>query len=402
MAMSREQRRALLKQHGGHVGQLPAGTVAFDFSTDSWAHLQAPYIDARMAVLRQRAARAPQDLQQWLAARFPFRHFVVTRRGRDAEALLFTALAQPDSLVAQNLLFHTARDHQQEQSMTPLELPAAGALEPTPAPFKGDLDLAGLERALAERQVSLIFVEALSNGAGGQAISLAGLRAIRALSRAHHVPLYLDATRLVENCLLIQAHEAGAAGHSLAEIMQALLACCDGMTASCSKDYGFAGGGLLATHSAPLFAQAQALLPAVGTALADADRACLAQALADWPFIETQAAERLRQTQWLGNGLQALGFPVHTPIGGHCVILDLSLVPGLRHAADPVSAYLAWLYEHTGMRGSPHWGGCAPAYQRPLWIRLAVPLGFPEERLHAALGAAGQLAQSAPAWRNLG
>lgn len=382
---SRAERLAQLAQNDFDVGCLHAASVDFDLSTDSWNQLHLPAAEARIESLRARAESHPLDLAQALPQAFPFRHFITTPRGRDAEGLLFTALAQPDSMVVQNILFHTAREHQQRQGMLPLELPVPNAFTTDVFPFKGNLDLVKLEQALNTRKVSVVFIEALSNGVGGHPISLANLRSVKALAQTYGVPVYLDATRAVENCLLIREREPEFAGHDLLEIMRTFFSCCDGMTLSLVKDFGVIQGGLLATNSDALFFRARDSALRSEVILGEDEQALIAQAALDWEYVETQVQTRMRQVQALTRGLKSLGFPVRTPAGGHCVILDLAIPEGAPTQPFSIQSYLAWFYEHTGMRGAPHWSGLAPQYQCPLWLRLAVPVGLTEAHLHALL-----------------
>ncbi len=54
--------------------------------------------------------------------------------------------------------------------------------------------------------------------AGGQPVSMANVKALRALCDRHGMRLFLDATRMVENAYFIQEREAGYADRSIAEI----------------------------------------------------------------------------------------------------------------------------------------------------------------------------------------
>ncbi|MEO5572923.1 MAG: beta-eliminating lyase-related protein [Gammaproteobacteria bacterium] len=377
---SREQRVINLAQHDHDTSRLDSAQVDFDFSTDSWGQLSLPYMKARMDILRQRASQHPLDITQVLARHFPFHHFIVTPRGRDAEDLLFTALAKPHTKVVQNILFHTARSHQLSKGMLPVEIPHAQAFTDSTFPFKGNVDVDKLAQILATQKVSVVFIEALSNGVGGHPVSMENLRAVRALAQRHGVPVYLDATRAVENCMLIREHETEFAGRDVRTIMQEFFSCCDGVTASLVKDYGVTCGGLLATNSAEVYAKACEHAGHSTLMCGDVDQTLLAQAIDDRDYVANQVQVRMQQTKMLSESLLQAGFPVRLPVGAHAVILDLS---GL---GITVPGYLAWLYELIGLRGARHWGGATLEYQRPLWIRLAMPLGFSAlKELQAAL-----------------
>lgn len=370
-ATTQKQRADYLAEHGHNTSRLNPQQVDFDLFTDSWGLLKLPYMSARMDVLRLRGRDHALDMQGEMAQRFPFCHFIATPRGRDAEALLFSVLAKPQAKVVQNILFHTARGHQLKSGTIPVEIPHAEAFIDDVFPFKGNLDLDKLRQALATHTVGLVFIEALSNGVGGHAISIGNIRAVYALANEHQVPVYIDATRAVENCVLVREYESEFSTWTLADILREFLGYCDGITASLVKDYGLTYGGLLATNSGEVCAHAYARALKPEFLLTESEQAPLAQAVADWDYVETQVQERVRQVRRLHRALHAAGLPVRHLPGGHAVILDLSL----RNDAPDVAATLAALYLHTGIRGMQHWGGLADEYQRPLWVRLAVPLG---------------------------
>ena len=63
--------------------------------------------------------------------------------------------------------------------------------------------------AAAPERVAFVRVEACLNMAGGQPFSLENLAGVRELTRAHGVPLILDATRISENALFVKDREPG-------------------------------------------------------------------------------------------------------------------------------------------------------------------------------------------------
>src|ERR1017187_1173502 len=117
-------------------------------------------------------------------------------------------------------------------------------------PFKGDVDLAKLERVFQENpgRVPYVSVAATVNMAGGQPISLANMRAVFELSHRYGVKVILDATRVAENAWFIQQREPGQLGRSIAGIVKDLCAASDGCTMSAKKDPLANIGGFLAVN----------------------------------------------------------------------------------------------------------------------------------------------------------
>ena len=81
---------------------------------------------------------------------------------------------------------------------------------PSEHPFKGNMDLAALERVARDAATCpVVFVTVTNNAGGGQPVSLENLRGVRALCDRFGVPLFLDACRFAENAWFIKQREPG-------------------------------------------------------------------------------------------------------------------------------------------------------------------------------------------------
>src|SRR5690606_16793864 len=141
---------------------------------------------------------------------FGFRHVIPTHQGRAAERILAATMLRPGDVVPNNTHFDTTRANIEAVGATALDLPCGESRDLAAFhPFKGNIDLAALERLLADPpgRIPVVFVTVTNNGGGGQPVSMANLEAASALCRRHGVPFYLDACRFAENAFFIRQRE---------------------------------------------------------------------------------------------------------------------------------------------------------------------------------------------------
>jgi tyrosine phenol-lyase len=225
-------------------------------------------------------------------------------------------------------------------------------------PFKGNLDLAALERVLsaaAPERVAFVRVETCLNMAGGQPVSVANLQGVRELTRAHGVPLILDATRISENAVFVKDREPGYADWSLRAVISELARLSDGAVFSSKKDHFVPIGGFLALDDDGLAERARELVvvyegfPHYG-GLAGHDMEALAQGIRE-STDEAVVRHYVSQSAFLAGELRRRGVPIVLPVGAHAVFLDAKrFLPHVPQADFPAQALAAALYVAGGVR----------------------------------------------------
>jgi tryptophanase len=336
---------------------------------------------------------------------FPF--VLPTHQGRGAENILFTVLVKPGQYVLNNTHFDTTAAHVRHKGGLPVDLAVPAAYDTqTPGPFKGDMDVAALERFIAEKgreSIALIMSTVTSNGAGGQPVALENLRLTSQVARRHGIPFYIDACRFAENAYFIKRREAGQGDRAILDIARDMMSTCDGCTMSAKKD-GLANiGGFLATRDEAAYKAAVQWgvlfegFPTYG-GMAGRDMEAVAQGLAE-VVDESYLAQRTGQVAHLGAALRRAGVPIVEPPGGHAVYIDvLRFLDHMPREAFPAWALTCELYLEAGVRAVEIGGVMAGrddkgqnAFSRLELVRLAIPRRTYTDRhldvVAAALGA---------------
>jgi acyl transferase domain-containing protein/tryptophanase/acyl carrier protein len=366
-----------LEAAGFNPQNIPAKQVDFDLKTDSWAQLHLTAIDKQMATLFAQIQR-PIDVNAGLRRVFPFKHFTLAESGRAAEAL-FCQAWEKKGRVPQNILFPTTIFHQIDNGFSPVEIPVADVFDlQSNAPFKGDLDLSSLRAEIDAHaaDVSYVCIELTDNAAGGGAVSLAHLREVKALLQAQRIPLVLDATRVLENALMVIEHDPEWRHTSLWQVSEALLSQADAVVVSLAKDFCVNKGGLIATNDQALHDRLQALQQRGGRALDVTEKKCIAASLQNRGYIEAQVRRRVDAVRALGMRLAERRLPVVRPALAHCVLIDVKRIPEFRDLVAPVASFAAWLYLATGIRAGAHSVGMQQNTSLNQLVRLAIPVGL--------------------------
>jgi len=389
---NRDEREEHIRDAGYNVFLLNARDVLIDLLTDSgtgamsaeqWAGTMRGDESYAGSDSYFRFKAAVQDI-------FGFRNVIPTHQGRAAERILFTTVCRTGDIVPNNTHFDTTRANIEFTGAEARDLPCAEGVDlATPGPFKGNIDLAALERLLEvpPGRIPLAMITVTNNSGGGQPVSMANIRAASELCRTHGVPFYIDACRFAENAYFIQQREEGYADTALIEIAREMFSYADGATMSAKKD-GMANiGGFLATNDDQLAAQERDLLiltegfPTYG-GLAGRDLEAVAIGL--YEALEPDYQKyRIASTAYLGQHISAADVPIVQPPGGHAVYIDAAaMCPHIPPLEFPGISLAIELYREAGIRsveiGSVMFGHTDPETGEPVaarneLVRLAIP-----------------------------
>ena len=387
---TRDEREARLREVGYNLFGLHSDDVLIDLLTDSGTGAMSSEQWAGIQRGDESYAGSPSwfRFEKAVKSLFAFRHVIPTHQGRAAEKILFANVGGPARVIINNTHFDTTRANVEHSGAVALDLVIPeGRVPSSTYPFKGNMDLARLEAALAEHRgnVPVVFVTITNNSGGGQPVSLENLRGVRALCTRFSVPLFLDACRFAENAWLIREREAGQGERTVTDIVREIASLADGMTMSAKKD-GLANiGGWLAMNDDALAGRCRELLILTEGfttygGLAGRDLEAIARGLeevVDHDYLRY----RIRSTQYLGDKLRACGIPIVEPVGGHAVYLDArAMCPRVPALQYPGQAVAAALYVEGGVRGceigSVMFGRQPDGSEKPAaleLVRLAIP-----------------------------
>ena len=258
------------------------------------------------------------------------------------------------------MYFTTTRLHQELAGGTFVDVIIDEAHDPSNLhPFKGNVDLNKVEE-LIEREgrekIAYVSLAGTVNMAAGQPVSMENVRGLRELCDRYEIPIYLDATRLVENAFFIQEREDGYSDRSIAEIVLEFCSYTDGAWMSAKKDHLVNIGGWLAVNDEELFDQLRNLvvvyegLHTYG-GMSGRDMEALAIGIEE-SVQDDHVRARVEQVRYLGQLLLDWEIPIVQPIGGHAIFLDArAIYPHIPQLEFPAQVLTAQLYLDSGIRG---------------------------------------------------
>ena len=357
---SRAEREHAIRVAHYNPFQIRAEDVLIDLLTDSGTGAMSIYQWAGMMRGDESyaGARSFFAFEQTVHEITGFKHVIPTHQGRAAEHILSQAMVDEGVIVPNNTHFDTTRANIEARRGVALNLPIAEGHQPaTLHPFKGNMDLAALERTLREKrgQIPMVMCTVTNNSEGGQPVSMANVRGVSELCKQFGVPFIIDACRFAENAMFIKMREPGYEDQTPMQIAQEMFRLADGCTMSAKKD-GMANiGGFLAVNDDALAERCRNSLiltegfPTYG-GLAGYDLEAIAVGLRE-ALSEDYLRYRIRTVEYLSERMTAAGIPTVRPAGGHALYLDAK--SWLSHI--PQSEYPGWalsvaLYTVGGIR----------------------------------------------------
>ncbi|NOZ48536.1 MAG: tryptophanase [Chloroflexi bacterium] len=387
---TRTERIAAIQNAGYNLFQLKAQDVLIDLLTDSGtgAMSSRQWAGMMMGDESYAGARSFYKFEATVREITSFKHIIPTHQGRAAERILFGSALKPGDIIPNNTHFDTTRANIEYRQAIGLDIPIPEAHHPQlHHPFKGNIDLAALEKTLHEQgdKVPMVMITITNNSGGGQPVSMANIRSASEICHRYNVPFFLDACRFAENAWFIKIREEGYADKTPLAIAQEMFSYADGCTMSAKKDGMVNIGGFLAMNDDDLARRCRNMeilgegFPTYG-GLAGYDLEAMAVGLYE-ALEEDYLCYRIRSVAYVGERMKAAGIPFVEPTGGHAVYIDAkTMLPHIPWNEYPAWALSLALYIEGGIRsveiGSVMFGRQPDGSEKAAAMEL-VRLAFP-------------------------
>jgi tryptophanase len=358
---TRQERENWLKAANYNVFQLNAQEVYIDLLTDSGTGAMSDRQWGAMMVGDESYAGATSFhfMRETIEKITGFKYVVPTHQGRAAENVLFSVLIKAGDYVPGNSHFDTTKGHIESRKAFAIDCTVNEAKDTQrEAPFKGNVDIAKLEKVLAEHndKIPFVIVTITNNTAGGQPVSMQNLRDVRQIADKYNKPVVFDSARFAENAYFIKMREEGYQNRTIKAICKEMFSYADCMTMSAKKDAIVNMGGFIATNKQDWYDRAKVVGIVYEGYLTyggmnGRDMNALAVGLdenTEFDNLET----RIKQVEYLAKKLDEYGIPYQRPAGGHAIFVDapkvLTQVPKEEFPAQTLTVEL---YLEAGIRG---------------------------------------------------
>ncbi len=358
---TREEREAWLKKAHYNVFQLEAEEVFIDLLTDSGtgAMTDRQWSAMMMGDESYAGSRSFFHFKDTVTRITGFPFVLPTHQGRAAENVFFSATVKKDAVVPSNSHFDTTKGHIESRGAVALDCTVDEAKDTQlEVPFKGNVDVKKLEKALKDHagNIPFVIVTCTNNTAGGQPVSMQNIREVAELSHKHGIRVVMDSARFAENAYFIKMREKGYENKTIKEICAEMFSYVDAMTMSAKKDAIVNMGGFFATKHADWYDAAKVFCIVnegyiTYGGMNGRDMEALAVGLdenTEFDSLDT----RIRQVAYLGAKLDEYGIPYQRPAGGHAIFVDaLRILTRVPKEEFPAQTLTTELYLEAGIRG---------------------------------------------------
>jgi len=354
--IARDERERAMKEAHYNTFLLKSEDVYIDLLTDSGTSAMSDNQWAGIMLGDEAYAGSKNfyNLEKAIQDVYGFPYIVPTHQGRGAEHIQSQLMIKAGDVIPNNLYFTTRRAHQEIAHGIWEDVSIDEAHDPeNDYEFKGNMNLDKLEECLINHPVPFVSLEACVNMAGGEPFSMKNLREVKEICKKYKKPLWIDATRLVENAYFIQQREWKNVPINV--IVREICSYANGITVSAKKDGLVNMGGFIALRDEELFERMRGMvviyegLHTYG-GLSGRDMEALARGIREM-IDDNYIAHRVGQVECFGKRLQDGGVPIVVPVGGHAVFLDAKrFIPHIPQHQYPAQTLSAEIYEQSGVR----------------------------------------------------
>ncbi len=359
---TRKEREQWIKEAKYNLFFLKSDHVFIDLLTDSGTGAMSDQQWSAMMLGDESyaGARSYYNMKNAIKEILGFDYFLPTHQGRAAENVLYSTIIKEGDVLPGNSHFDTTKGHIEFRRAIALDCTIDEASDTQlEIPFKGNVDLKKLEKALQDtprEKIPCVILTVTNNTAGGQPVSMENIRGVSKLCKKYNVLLQIDSARFAENAYFIKTREKGYENKTVKEIVKEMFSYADIMTMSSKKDAIVNMGGFVAFKSEELWKNCQKFCImnegfVTYGGMSGRDMNALAVGLdegTEFDYLET----RIKQVEYLGRKLDEYGIPYQRPAGGHAIFVDAKKI--LTHV--PKEEFIAQtlgieLYLEAGIRG---------------------------------------------------
>ena len=356
-----EDRKESIFGAGFNTFLLQNKDVYLDMLTDSGTNAMSDNQVAAMSVADDSYAGSSSytKLEKAIQEVFNQKYYLPVHQGRAAEHIISKTFVSPGKVIPMNYHFTTTKAHIEMMGGIVEEIYTDEALKiKSDFPFKGNMDIGKLNKIIGKwgaENIAYIRFEAGTNLIGGQPFSMANLREVSAIAKAHKILVLMDTSLINENLYFIKIKEEGYANKPIKDLLHEMMSYTDfsyfsGRKVSCTR------GGGICTNNHDIYMKMRDWVPLYEGFLTYGGMSVREIEAMAVGLVETLDFDVISHSptfiKYLVDSLDAKGIPVITPAGGLGCHLDakafISHVPQNQY---PAGALAAALYVASGIRG---------------------------------------------------